>query len=254
MRPDALNTYKTTGRINGTYDWQPQTLAMHPFPAHIGLKYTGNTPPSIEIRPLAFTRRKFLGLLTIGSIAVTFTWWSYPRVRHYKDTRIQVHHIKSNSVSDAINESAIETTVHFTGSLFGIQLTSEQKEELITRLTFAAKSDSGWHDEYIWLAKHVDDLAEKSGNAGFSAADFNQRLAITDQVMTYSPSSRRSKLWSLFSDKERYRRRMRITTIEHLESVYINSGAPWMARGYTTWPGVPGNPRWYTQPGPEKQC
>ena len=204
---------------------------------------------------MAITRRKFLGLLAVVSAATAFTW-SYPRLRQFKNNRIRIDHPEATplSESDTVNESAIDTIADFTGSLFGRQLTSEQKQELIGRLTFAAKSDREWHDQYIWLANYIDDLTKKLGVASFTAANMSQRLAVSNQVITYSPSSRLSKLRSLFSDKERYRRRMRISTVKHLEHIYINSGVPWMVRGYPTWPGVPGDPRWYTQPGPDKQC
>ena len=203
---------------------------------------------------MALTRRKFLGLLAVTSAATAFTW-GYPRLRQFKDDRISIGHVNAAPLSDdAINESAIDTIAHFTGSLFGRLLTSEQKQELIGRLTFAAKTDSGWHDEYIWLADYIDDLAKELGVVRFTASNMSQRQTVSNQVVTFSPSSRFSKLRSLFSDKERYHRRMGISTVKHLEKIYINSGVPWMARGYQSWPGVPGDPRWYTQPGPSKQC
>ena len=205
---------------------------------------------------MAITRRKFLGLLAIVSAATAFTW-SYPRLRQFKDNRIHIDHPEAAtplSESEPINESAIDTIADFNGSLFGRLLTSEQKQELIGRLTFAAKADSKWHDEYIWLANYIDNLAKELGGVSFTASNISQRLAVANQVVTFSPASRLSKLQSLFSDEERYRRRMRIWTIDHLEHMYINSGVPWMVRGYLTWPGVPGDPRWYTQPGPDNQC
>lgn len=205
---------------------------------------------------MAITRRKFLGLLAIVSAATAFTW-SYPRLRQFKNNRIRVAHPEVAtplSESDTLNVSAIDTIADFTGSLFGRLLTSEQKQELIGRLTFAAKADSKWHDEYIWLANYIDDRAKELGAVSFTASNMSQRLAVSNQVVTFSPASRLSKLWSLFSDEERYRRRVGISTIKHLENIYINSGVPWMIRGYLTWPGVSGDPRWYTQPGPDKQC
>jgi hypothetical protein len=205
---------------------------------------------------LALTRRKFLGLLAIASAATIFSL-SYPRLRQFKNDRIRIDHPEEAtplSESDTVNESAIDTIALFTGALFGRLLTSEQKQELIGRLTFAAQTDREWHDEYIWLANYVDNQVKELGAVSFAASNMSQRLAVANQVITFSTASRLSKLRALFSDEERYRRRMRFWTIDHLEHVYINSGVPWMIRGYPSWPGVPGDPRWYTQPGPDKQC
>jgi hypothetical protein len=147
-----------------------------------------------------------------------------------------------------------DTLVSFIGAMFGVELSKYDQYELSGLLSFAASADDGWESEYRWLSPYIDNMAKQAGAESFSSATSELRDSIMLDIMSWPVGSFRSKLLAMTTEQGLLRRRMQITTIPHLRRTYLASGVPWRKRGYQSWPGVPGDPRAYSRPGPVTQC
>ncbi len=202
---------------------------------------------------LKMTRRRFLGLLGAGAVVAVagVAAYSYrPYVRRL-GTRFSewagLTHVAGPLDQSPVDPVVLSTVAVFTGALFGRSLPPDSLNELVDRLDFAAKQDSGWREEYLALASYVDGEMQHRGAADFTAATFDERDAMIKGLMANSPL----KLLSPFS---RTRSRMYLSTIPHLTKMYSRSGVPYRLRGYTSWPGIPGDQLEYTRKGPSQEC
>jgi hypothetical protein len=199
------------------------------------------------------SRRRFLAIVVTG-LVVTGFGASLPSIRQRFVQLFSARHVPGPE-SDGILESKLSNTlVSFVGALFGQDLTQQDRHELSGIVSFAASADSGWIPEYRWLVSHIDNMANESGAESFSSATPVLRESIMHTIISRPTSSFTLRLLAIASGQVQFRRRMIITTIPHLRRIYLASGVPWRRRGYQSWPGVPGDPRVYTQPGPAPKC
>ncbi len=196
------------------------------------------------------SRRRFLAAAGAGFFALAGSIAAYSVMQ--KDSRVS--HVKGHPDNSPFDNLTLETVIAFVAALYGRKLSIRDRKELVGQLTFSVQEDNGWRSEYVWLAQYVDGEARKSGVASLMSASSDQKDQIVFSILAKSAYNRKSRLLALFFVDERMRRRMHHSTIEQLQRVYLNSGVPWRHRGYSSWPGVPGDPREYTRPGPLSVC
>ena len=195
------------------------------------------------------SRRQFIAL-GLAAVFLVGLGGSMPALRRYRRRMLKARHQPGARDPAPLDADILETLVVFTGALFGVELTVEDRANLSEGFSYAAVEDSGWRDEYRWLAGYADELARGREATGFVAADAAIRSQLIDHIMSVPIRDRRHRMIALVSEQERNRRRFRISTVGHLKRVYLFSGVPWRHRGYQSWPGVPGEWQVYTRPGP----
>ena len=199
------------------------------------------------------SRRRFL-VIAVSGLVVTGIGVSLPSIRRHLVQLFSARHVPGPE-SDGLLESKLSITlVNFIGVLFGQDLTLQDRHELSELVAFAASADSGWVSEYRWLVSHIDSMANAARAEGFSSVTPELRESVMQNIMSRPTSSFTLRLLAIASGQGLRRRRMSISTIPHLRRIYLASGVPWRRRGYQSWPGVPGDPRVYTRPGPVPQC
>lgn len=199
------------------------------------------------------SRRKFLAI-GAASLLVTGFGASLPSIRRYRARVLAARHVPGPESDKPLETQLTNTLVSFIGALFGQDLTQQDRDDLSELVSFAASADNGWVPEYRWLAAYIDKMAKEVGAESFLSATPELRESIMQNVLSRPIKGFRLQLLAMGSEQEWLRRRMRITTIPHLRRIYLASGVPWRRRGYQSWPGVPGDPRAYTRPGPVLQC
>ena len=199
------------------------------------------------------SRRKFLAIGATG-LLVTGFGLSLPSIRKHLTQAVSARHIQGDESDIPLDSTLSNTLVSFIGAMFGEVFSQQDYHELGGLVSFAASADSGWETEYRWLSSHADSMAKRAGAESFLSATPDLRESVMLNIMSQSEGSFRLKLLAMTSERERLRRRMKITTIPHLRRIYLASGVPWRLRGYQSWPGVPGDPREYTRQGPVRQC
>jgi hypothetical protein len=199
-------------------------------------------------------RRRFL--ISAGAVVVTAAAGlaALPEAIRWKRAALRTRHVAGSASASPFDNHKLSTLCVFLGALFGRELDETDRKELTGRLEFAVQHDSGWREEYDWLASHLDRMSRQAGYTSFVDADAPAREGIVAEIMGYSASSRRARLLALVSEDERRLRRMRRSTLNQLTWLYRHSGVPWRARGYTSWPGTPGSLYEYTKPGPVCRC
>jgi hypothetical protein len=199
------------------------------------------------------SRRRFLAIVVTG-LVVTGFGASLPSIRQRFLQLYSPRHVPGPESDAPLESNLTNTLVNFIGMLFGQDLTPQDRHELSGLVSFAASADSGWVAEYRWLVSNIDNMAKEAGAESFSSARPELRETIMLNTISRPTSSFTLRLLAIASGQRQLRRRMRLSTIPHLRRIYLASGAPWRRRGYQSWPGVPGDPRVYTQPGPVPKC
>ena len=199
------------------------------------------------------SRRRFL-VIAVSGLVVTGIGVSLPSIRRHLAQFLSARHVPGPESGDLLESKLSNTLVTFIGALFGQDLTLQDRHELSGLVAFAASADSGWVSEYRWLVSHIDSMTKEAGAESFSSATPELRESVMQHTMSQPTGSFTLRLLAIASGQRLLRRRMSIATIPHLRRIYLASGAPWRRRGYQSWPGVPGDPRVYTQPGPVPQC
>jgi len=199
------------------------------------------------------SRRKFLAIGAAG-LLVTGFGASLPFIRRYRARVLAARHLPGSESDEPLETQLTNALVSFIGALFGQDLTQQDRDDLSELVSFAASADNGWVPEYRWLDAYIDKMAKEVGAESFLSATPELRESIMQNVLSRPIKGFRLQLLAMSSEQEWLRRRMRITTIPHLRRIYLASGVPWRRRGYQSWPGVPGDPRAYTRPGPVVQC
>ena len=97
----------------------------------------------------------------------------------------------------------------------------------------------------------LDDQAVALVGERFADISPEDQDRLIQSVMSEPIRGRRRQMLALVSERERQRRRFRISTLRQVRRIYQTSGVPWRRRGYDSWPGVPGDPRAYTRLGPD---
>jgi hypothetical protein len=134
-----------------------------------------------------------------------------------------------------------ETVLTFVGAMFGRALVGEDRADMSDRLDLYFASDPALRHEGAVLAGYLDAQARTHGAAGFVSSSEDQQQTILEQVMTIDPTSFKARMLSRLSSGERDFYRMRWSIVSSLGFMYRNSAAAWRARGYTHWPGAPGD-------------
>lgn len=142
------------------------------------------------------------------------------------------------------------TVLAFIGALFGRELSEQDLAELSDRLNYLLSSAAMFNHECAVLVQYLDGLARQRGAATFRSSSAAQKQAMVDKIMQIDPKSILSRVLSRLSGSERDHYRMRWSIVPQLAWVYRNSGAAWRARGYTRWPGIPGDWHDVLAPGP----
>ena len=196
------------------------------------------------------TRRQFIALgvaaLMLGGLGA-----SVPKLRRYRTQMLKARHQIGPRNEAPIDPSLMRTLVAFMGALYGVVLGEADREELTQRVEFSAIEDSGWRPEFAWLVAYLDDQADALVGKRFAEISPEEQDRLIQSMMSEPIRGRRRQMLALVSERERQRRRFRISTLRQVRRIYQTSGVPWRRRGYNSWPGVPGDPRAYTRLGPD---
>jgi hypothetical protein len=141
------------------------------------------------------------------------------------------------------------TLLEFMGALFGRELSAPDADDLSQRLDLFVSNEALRRDCEA-LTRHLDELAAAQGVSRFHACSPRQREQIVGQIMHIDPKTFRARLLSKFLAGRREFYRMRWSAVPSLAWLYRHSAAAWRTRGYTRWPGVPGDWHEIVAPGP----
>jgi hypothetical protein len=187
-------------------------------------------------RPPSMTRRGFVSV-GLGGGLVALVALS------------RLHHGPSAGAARAGPKPPREPLIAFLSALFGRDLTAEDRADLSERLALFIAEPALGHDCSV-LADHLDRMARAENARDFLSCEPAAKERIVDHLMAIDPHSLSARLLSRFSSHFRDYFRMRWSTVPSLEWLYRHSAAAWRARGYTRWPGVPGDWRVTLVPGP----
>jgi hypothetical protein len=182
-------------------------------------------------------RRAFIGgsLVALVGGVLAWRWWS---VRH--------------GALPPVGQRSADlraTLLEFMGALFGRELSAPDADDLSQRLDMFVSNEALRRDCET-LVLHLDELAATQGASRFNACSPSQREQIVGQIMRIDPKTFRARLLSKFFAGQRDFYRMRWSAVPSLAWLYQHSAAAWRARGYTRWPGVPGDWHEIVAPGP----
>ena len=188
------------------------------------------------------------GVLTAGAAL------GFPFLRRERSRRLASFHRPGPPDPSPLDPRELASVAALTGALFGNRLDRDEMLEIGRGLALLAESDGGWRTELAAAGGYADRTARARGAASFADAADQVRYDIVDSIMGTPVDSHRSNLLALVSADERGRRLIRSALVPALAQVYRASGPAWRRRGYVRWPGVPGDPREYTRPGPATPC
>jgi hypothetical protein len=126
------------------------------------------------------------------------------------------------------------------GTLFGRDPAADEVADLTQRLDLLV-TDEALHHRCTVLVRYLDGEARSGGGASFAACDASSRQRIVGRLMAIEPRSFWARLSSKLSRQHRDYYVMKQETVPALGWVYRNSASAWRARGYSRWPGVPGD-------------
>jgi hypothetical protein len=184
----------------------------------------------------SLSRRYFLaaGLALTGGAGGLFL---ADRVGNHQRSRV-LEHRAGAPAGEAPSPEVLDTLTSYLETFFGRELSTQDRNELAGRLTFAATRDSGWGEEYLAAAALLDKEAAAHGFAAYTAADRETKIAVINALRQPLRGPLAGVRLSM-SDSALARERMRVSTSRHLIHVYQHSGVPWRQQGFATWPGVP---------------
>lgn len=200
-------------------------------------------------RQHGWTRRAFLlvgaaGLAAISSAVAWRRWRNIGALRHEPGV----------AVKEDPEEHVLRTVTEFTGALVGVSLSDDDRKDLGSRFSYAARKDNGWRKEYRWLSAYLDTLTDDAEGTQFVDARPEKQEQIMKLALAIGESSRAQRLHAFLRPDGRKLLRMRKSTFPHLMYVYRNSSVPWRHRGYRSWPGRPGDRLAYTRPPDAAAC
>ena len=188
------------------------------------------------------SRRGFfaLGAAGLSAVAAVAGWQRWRSIG-------SLRHVPGQANVGELDAVSRETVARFLGVHFGASLDEVDVADLSARLDFAVQYDSGWIEEYRWLASYVDGLATESGHSSFIAAPLEVQDVVMREAAGTDMPGRRQRLQAFFRVDGRKLLRMRRSTLPQLHHLYRNSGVPWRQRGYVSWPGRPDDRLAYTR-------
>lgn len=192
------------------------------------------------LKPLG--RRRLLIVSGMGAIALAAV--GLGSLRHREETA------QNTSGPGDASADAKMTALSFIGALFGRTLSELDIADLSERLDYLLNSSAPFNHECTVLAHYLDGLARERHASTFSSSSTAQKHSIVDALMRIDSKSILSRALARLSASARDHYRMRWSIVPQLEWIYRNSGAAWRARGYTRWPGIPGDWHDVLTPGP----
>ena len=199
-------------------------------------------------------RRHFLIFFIIGLILLLGSVITFSSRKTVLKSLLQSKHTKGLQDNSEFDPDVINTLTAFIATYFAVKMDESDHNDMQQRLVYAASYDNGWRKEYTWLANYLNTLSLDRYNTAYQALSDKQKDTILESVVSHSVWGRKSKILAIISSEERERRLAHNSTIPHLIKIYQFSSAPWKNRGYTSWPGMPGDTFNYTTPGPSHQC
>jgi hypothetical protein len=198
----------------------------------------------------ALTRRQLFTLIGFAAVAGGAARFVLPYLKGAQ----RIGDSRENTaapVAGVNDHQSLATIVKFTGGLFGHNLSEQDRQELIDRLTYATSIDASFSVDYAELARRADRLSAAQGARSFQLASDAQRQVVINHFMNIDAHGLFARLLSHVSKSQSQHYRTRWRTIPHLIFVYRHSGVPWRARGYRRWPGIPGVWTEYLSAGPQ---
>jgi hypothetical protein len=192
-----------------------------------------------ELKPLS--RRRLLIVGGVGGIVLAAV--GLGSLRHRAEVGQNTHG------ATGIAPDTKMTVLAFIGALFGRELSEQDLAELSDRLNYLLSSAAMINHECAVLVQHLDGLAIQRRATTFRSSSAAQKQSIVDKIMQNDSKSMLFRLLSRLPGSERDYYQIR-WLVPQLAWLYRNSGAAWRARGYTRWPGIPGDWREILTPGP----
>jgi len=175
---------------------------------------------------------------------------SYPTVRKRYEQRGYPRRPRGGPTKDRLESDTTAGLLAVLSTYVGKSLSDIDKSDLSSRLDFLTRENSGWLNQTRMLMARLDAIAQSAGATSFLAADKNQQTESVRQLESLRSDLRALRIRSIVSDTARDDLMILTHTIGKLRRLYSLSGVPWRAHGYKSWPGMPGDPRAYTQAGP----
>jgi len=194
-----------------------------------------------DYRSKPLDRRRLLIAASVGGIALAAFELGWPR----PGAGIRGDEEGSTGLAAA----ATLTVLAFIGALFGRDLSAEDIDDLSDRLCFRLSADATFTNECAVLVQYLERLAREQEATTFRNCSDAQKEAIIQRITRISSKSLASRVLSRVSRTARDYYRIRQSTVWQLSWLYRQSGAAWRARGYTRWPGIPGDWREILAPG-----
>lgn len=203
---------------------------------------------AIDQKP-APSRRAFVSVAALFAGALV----AFPFLRRWRASRLRTTREPAVGSVTPLGADAKRTVSHLLAAVFGHAPTPDDEAELAGKLEWLTHEDASWHGALRDFARYADDAARGAGGTGFVALSPEQREKVVAGLMQPIDTAA-SRRQALFSESERARRIAREDLLPVLTRIYRTSGVAWRRRGYTRWPGVPGDPREYTRPGAPYAC
>lgn len=199
-------------------------------------------------------RRLLWGLTSAAFVILAGT--SLPYVKSWRHRRVFANRTRGEPDTTDFPRQDLLDIAWFTTRLFGHTPTRNDESEIVWRLDYLAKEDREWRPLFQWLVQRIEALNEDSATTRFNALPEAKQQLIFDDILNRQSSvmGRKGELLALISDEWVQERAFFRFTLNKLNAIYVHSGVPWRRRGYTSWPGIPGDPRNYTIAGPQRQC
>ncbi len=210
------------------------------------------------------SRRKFLIRVSLLGFASLVAFGSAPTLlnqwRKFKSLKLSTKHAVSYVGASNISSPVLRSSAYFSAFFAGMQPNETDVSDLETLFRFVAMKDSNYYTQLVYLASHANKVSHRKFNKPIEELNHYESNMLITSIMKHRnnrkqyKNNRKSKLLALVSEKERALRLMHASTIPLTFRVYANSGLDWKSRGYTTWPGVPGNTFGYTNPVSLSAC
>jgi hypothetical protein len=199
--------------------------------------------------PDSASRRRFLVAAGVATVALgaPVSWY------RWKSTRPSPH-VPGPPEDSPYDVTVFTTLTEFVSVYFDTRFVDADVVELARRMAYAVQHDSGWREPYRRLADLLDLTSRDLGAGSFVAAGPDTRLDAIRDLMVGESANRELRIRAFFSEQAGQTLHARQATIPHLRRLYQNSGIPWRHRGYSTWPGVSGDPRAYTRAPGQGDC
>lgn len=161
---------------------------------------------------------------------------------------------KGGPAEQGVDQLTSTTVSKFVEIYMGVRFTEQDDAEIGSRLALLTSTNSAWTQPLQWLAKHLDLQAMTIGKVSFVQLASAQQNDIVEELLNGASELGSLRASAMFSAGARQKLMAYKHTIHYLRRLYRMSGIPWRHRGYASWPGIPGDPRAYVEPGVQQVC